>query len=64
MAFNIVTVVTSDDPTRTIEDAKRLKLSLDRERIFMSDGVLQTKFYVVTDLPRESFAEGFGVGDA
>lgn len=62
MAFNIVTVVTSDDPTRTLEDAKRLKLSLDRERIFMSDGVLQTKFYVVTDLPRESFAEGFGVG--
>lgn len=60
MAFNIVTTCMKDDTSVTPDDVKRLKLSLDRERIFNTDGMLSAKFFVITDYNRDEFTDGFG----
>lgn len=60
MAYNIVTTCMKDDPNVSPDDVKRLKLSLDRERVFQTDGMLSAKFFVVTDYSRDEFKEGFG----
>ena len=49
-----------DDPSVSLDDVKRLKLSLDRERIFNTDGMLSARFFVITDYNRDEFNEGFG----
>ena len=60
MAYNIVTSCMKDDPNVSLDDVRRLKLSLDRERIFNADGMLSAKFFVITDYDRDEFNEGFG----
>ena len=44
MAYNIVTTCMKDDPSVILDDVKRLKLALDRERIFNTDGMLSAIF--------------------
>ena len=41
MAMHIVTSCTTDDSTRSLEDVRRLKKSLDRQRALTTDSPLQ-----------------------
>lgn len=58
MAMNIVTSVTSDDQSRSLSDLRRLKTSLDRQRVLNSfNDPADFKFYVISDYDKEVIAE-------
>ena len=58
MAMNIVTSVTSDDDSRSLSDLRRLKTSLDRQRVLNSfNDPADFKFYVISDYDKEVIAE-------
>ena len=58
MAMHIVTTCTTDDPSRNIEDVRRLKKSLDRNRILELDS--PWTFSVITDYSRSDIREALG----
>jgi hypothetical protein len=58
MAMHIVTTCTTDDDSRNLEDVRRLKLSLDRERVFF--GETFWKFSVISDYPKKDIRNVLG----
>lgn len=56
--MHIVTTCTTDDDSRNIEDVRRLKKSLDRNRIFELDS--PWTFSVITDYDRKEIREALG----
>lgn len=58
MAMHIVTTCTTDDPSRNIEDVRRLKKSLDRNRMLELDS--PWTFSVITDYDRKDIREALG----
>ena len=58
MAMHIVTSCTTDDSTRSLEDVRRLKKSLDRQRALTTDS--PWTFSIITDYDRKTIREVLG----
>lgn len=57
MAFNMATTCMKGDPDRTPADVIRLKIALDRQRLLVHEGMILTRFCVLTDYTPEDFLE-------
>ena len=58
MAMHIVTSCTTDDSTRSLEDVRRLKKSLDRQRALTNR--FNLTFSIITDYDRKTIREVLG----
>jgi len=56
--MHIVTSCTTDDSTRSLEDVRRLKKSLDRQRALTTDS--PWTFSIITDYDRKTIREVLG----
>ena len=60
MSMSIITSIAKSDTTKTLKDVRRLKTSLDRERITEKQGFGAFEFVVISDYDKEEFDSVWG----